>query len=125
MQSLSRHQSLQSLLLEGNRIGDNGCAAVAEAIQGRRKELVNGLIHLTHIDLSYNNIGDAGCRLLAASVQQLPALQALHMHANALGDQAIAELHCSLTRFCPSVEDVLQFSMESTQAGWPFHKAQP
>jgi hypothetical protein len=31
--------------------------------------------------------------------------------------------HCSLKRFCPSVEHVMQFSMDSTKEQWPFHKA--
>jgi hypothetical protein len=55
----------------------------------------------------------------------MPDLLSLDVHANAIGDEAIAALHASLKKFCLLIEDIGQFSMEPSQDRWPFHKAQP
>jgi Ran GTPase-activating protein (RanGAP) involved in mRNA processing and transport len=115
--ALRRHPAMQSLHLEDNRMGDSSCRAFAAAS--------GSFAGLSYVDFSYNIIGDYGCRSLSDAVQKMPKLQTFHVHANAIGAEALAELHCSLTRCCPSIEDVLQFSISSSQCQWPFYKTQP
>ena len=130
MKALGRHVGLRNLHLEDNHIGDRGCSAVAAAVRGGSKRSKGGgggggLARLTHVDLSYNKIGDAGARALTCAIEHATMLEVLHVHANAIGDEAVAELHAALLRCCPSLDHVSQFSMESSQERWPFHKAQP
>ena len=69
--------------LEGNRIGDAGCSAMAEAC-GR-----GALPKVDYLDLSNNQIGDAGCAALAAeacSAGVLGSLRTLQLGGNQIGD---------------------------------------
>jgi hypothetical protein len=125
MSSLKRHCSLQLLLLEDNQIGNKGCCSIAAAISADPKQHPHGLAQLTHVDLSYNRISDEGCAALTKAVAYTPLLQVMHIHANSIGDEAVALLHIELSRSCPAMEDCARFAIESSQERWPFHKAQP
>ena len=69
--------------LSFNRIGDAGCAALAEALK-----VTNAV---TYLVLSNNSIGDVGCAALA---------EALKVNA------AVSEVHCMATALAMAVQHV-------------------
>ena len=78
---------VETILMMGNAIGDEGCAAIAEAATR-----AGVLPKLNTLSVYGNEIGDAGCRALAAAVRAgaLPQLTLMYFHADSPGDRNLA-----------------------------------
>jgi len=74
--ALRRLPALESLDLNGNRLGDEGLAALVAP-----PPPTGGLAKLKRLDLSWTQITDAGCATLAAALDSgaLPALEQLYL----------------------------------------------
>ncbi|CAK0823712.1 unnamed protein product [Prorocentrum cordatum] len=72
-----RGLQLVELSLEGNRIRDDGAAALAAAVQS------GGASALQRLDLEGNGIGDAGAQALGRALPYAPKLRELWLHGNA------------------------------------------
>jgi hypothetical protein len=84
-------KGLRALSLEHNRIGDDGCAALALALCGGAGP---GCARLEELFLGYNSLGDAGASALADSLRQpgLRALRTLSLPSTSISDLGAAHL---------------------------------
>lgn len=84
-------QGLRALSLEHNRIGDDGCAALALALCGG---VGPGCARLEELFLGYNSLGDAGASALAESLRQpgLRTLRTLSLPSTSISDLGAAHL---------------------------------
>jgi len=85
---MSSYTTLESLNLDKNRIGVDGCRAIAHLLQ---KEDTN----LTTLRLEYNGIGDEGMEILTNSLKHNKKLNRLYIKGNclqAMGYLAILKL---------------------------------
>ncbi|CAK0906553.1 unnamed protein product, partial [Prorocentrum cordatum] len=81
---------LQRLYLSSNRVGDEGAAALAEALRAP-----GALPRLQRLYLFDNRVGDEGAAALAEALRApgaLPSLQALGLDGNRVGDEGAAAL---------------------------------
>ena len=78
--------ALAVLNLSDTYVGDAGASALAAAL-GR-----GALPRLKVLNLSSTSIGDAGLVALAPALRRLPALDALGLVSNPLGDEGLADL---------------------------------
>jgi len=108
---------LEQLILIGNKFGDEGAAAIAAAAVGGGLPLLKYLSladnqigdsgmqalaaafadgafsELEWLSLGGNAIGDAGLTALAATLEKgVPALKALRLHKNRIGDEGVKAL---------------------------------
>ena len=76
---------LEGLYLGGNKIGDEGCKALAAALG---KE--GAAPRLKRLELDGNKIGDEGCKALAAALKEgaAPRLETLLLWGNKIGGEA-------------------------------------
>ena len=80
--------------LEGNRIGDDGLKALAEACRAS-----GALAQLIRLDMDGNQIGDAGMTAFAGAVGKgaLDNLELLMLISNQIGDDGISALAKAIT----------------------------
>ena len=104
--SMRRHpwsKQLQHLSLRWNRVGDQGLASVAEAMQGMRCP------KLKELDLIGNEIGGHGVQALAKALraQGAPRLAKLSLAENRIGPVACKDLASAFrVGACPEMEDL-------------------
>ena len=79
-------QSLTCLRIEANAIGDEGCAALAEAMQQ------NESCKIEELGLSNNRIGDAGAKSLAAMIAVRGSLTAADTCRNEIDGEGAEQL---------------------------------
>eukprot|EP00285_Hemiselmis_virescens_P016653 CAMPEP_0173401924 /NCGR_PEP_ID=MMETSP1356-20130122/52477_1 /TAXON_ID=77927 ORGANISM="Hemiselmis virescens, Strain PCC157" /NCGR_SAMPLE_ID=MMETSP1356 /ASSEMBLY_ACC=CAM_ASM_000847 /LENGTH=357 /DNA_ID=CAMNT_0014362177 /DNA_START=45 /DNA_END=1118 /DNA_ORIENTATION=+ len=109
---LSSSTTLEHLDLQGNNVGDEGCASVAAIMMGSSVSCVHldanqvtdagvGVLcsalsdercTLTALHLGQNKIGEKGARTLCASLSQNTSLQFLSLAGNRLGDYGVTSL---------------------------------
>lgn len=90
-QSLHKHPNLKTLDLRGNRMGDEGAVALAEALE---KTVANP--ELRHVNLAWNMIGSRGAIALAKSLPSTQ-LELLDLSCNdSVDDDAVHHLCQSL-----------------------------
>jgi hypothetical protein len=79
---------LQSLAIQGCRLGDAGADVIAAAAAA------GGLAHLTEMYLSENGLSPSGCCALVSCLRRgfLPTLRGLFLHFNDLGDAGVRDL---------------------------------
>ncbi|EOD17301.1 hypothetical protein EMIHUDRAFT_244161 [Emiliania huxleyi CCMP1516] len=84
---------LEYLGLGGNKIGDEGCKALAAALG---KE--GAAPRLKTLNLGGNQIGDEGCKALAAALKEgaAPRLKTLNLGGNQIGDEGCKALAAAL-----------------------------
>jgi Ran GTPase-activating protein (RanGAP) involved in mRNA processing and transport len=83
---------VEYLFLSGNTFGDEGCFAIAKAIEA------DMLPKLLTIDLSRNSATDAGFAAIVNAIKFCPRFRDLIFQENELGDTGFAALHEVLKR---------------------------
>ncbi|EOD17153.1 hypothetical protein EMIHUDRAFT_244350 [Emiliania huxleyi CCMP1516] len=85
---------LEELCLFENKIGDEGCKALAAALLGKE----GAAPRLETLILTDNQIGDEGCKALAAALKDgaAPRLEALELSSNEIGDEGCKALAAAL-----------------------------
>ena len=77
-------QTLDTLNLYRNQIGEAGVKALAGALEKN--------LNLLQLNLGYNQIGDAGALVLAETLEKNPNLQQLDLTGNRIGDKGVQAL---------------------------------
>ncbi|KAJ4461029.1 hypothetical protein PAPYR_2466 [Paratrimastix pyriformis] len=102
---LHKNQTLTSLQLGYNRVGDEGACALAEALAHNHT--------LTYLDLYQNEIGPRGARALAAALSHNSTLEYLDLRHNPMEAEAVRTLVVALqanpTIKCVHLPQVLSF----------------
>ena len=100
--ALRRLRALERLFLSGNRIGDEGLAALVAppAAADARSPPAGGLKKLFELNLRRTQVADAGCAALASALDSgaLPALEILKLADLHLTIAAEAAVHAALAR---------------------------
>lgn len=85
---LSRSQSLERLLLNGNRLGNNAAKGLSEAFE---------MGHFKYVDLNDNEIGDEGVRAIALALESSTCqIVEIELKGNLIQDAGATELGESL-----------------------------
>jgi len=74
----NKDNALQILYLDGNRIGDEGAACLAEVLQ-------SNLCNLKQLKLQKSNISDKGAEILAESLRENTSLETIDLKYNNIG----------------------------------------
>ncbi|KAI8915217.1 hypothetical protein DFJ77DRAFT_359784 [Powellomyces hirtus] len=101
---LRHNNTLQSLNLRDNALGEDGMTNMAKALEAMAVSARTNTA-LKELDISINLIGDAGCIALATclSAGHLPGLQTLHLNFNGLTNLAASAL-AKVIRVHPALE---------------------
>lgn len=82
--ALAPNDSVNSLDLSHNHIGDDGAECIARLLAANR--------HVVSLNLSHNAITDAGVILIARAARRHGTLQMLNLASNPIGDAGLAEI---------------------------------
>eukprot|EP00545_Synedropsis_sp_CCMP1620_P013679 CAMPEP_0119014704 /NCGR_PEP_ID=MMETSP1176-20130426/10238_1 /TAXON_ID=265551 /ORGANISM="Synedropsis recta cf, Strain CCMP1620" /LENGTH=334 /DNA_ID=CAMNT_0006967927 /DNA_START=153 /DNA_END=1154 /DNA_ORIENTATION=+ len=102
---LVRSQTIHTLCLFGNEMGEGGAIAIAEALRSNTS--------LQVLNLSYNRITCEGAVALAKSIADHPNLQRLDLSGNAIGDEGASALAAA----CMRSSSLLDFTLSRNHVG--------
>lgn len=92
--------SVQYLYLEGNNIGDEGCAALSELLSSKSQTVtVPSSSRIQEVYLGANAIGPAGAECIASVLRVNKTISKIYLEGNTLGAQGA-------TSFCQVLEEL-------------------